>query len=246
MADIISQDRLVRIRIGITARNGGHRSGGRLLLDRLRCFARRCGGQIRVQRFASGVLNADATKWMGGISIDENPSITTLRHLPVLVPGQIAHVLLGRIVRVRFLYADRAHGHVRHLRGGHGELDVAERRQLLGDLIVAGQRHANDQLVCGVGACKQNVIIISANFGPPAARTYPVPLWAAAGSATRSPDGGARTWPGRRSPRWATPAADRRCPGCARCPWSCRCAGGRTWPSRICAMANVSTIVLIE
>lgn len=67
---------------------------------------------------------------------------------------QITHVFLRRIIGIAVLHAHRAHRHVGHLRGRHRELHVAERRQLFGYLIVAGQRHANDQLMRCVGACK--------------------------------------------------------------------------------------------
>lgn len=71
---------------------------------------------------------------------------------PVLVPRQVPHILLGRLVAVRVLYAHRPHSRVGDLRGGHRELDVTIRRQLLGNLIETGQRHATDHLVCSVRA----------------------------------------------------------------------------------------------
>lgn len=104
-----------------------------------------------------------------------------VRNLPILVTGQIAHVLFGRIVRIRVLHTDGAHRHMRHLCGRHRELHITVWRQLFGYLIVARQCHAYNQLMRCVGACSGNehyyvvMIFMDCNCFEVALRTILVP-----------------------------------------------------------------------
>lgn len=72
------------------------------------------------------------------------------------MPGQLSHVLLGRLVAVTVADRHGSHSSVRHLSHRHGELHVGVLFQGLGDLVVRRERHVTGQVVSGVRTCKRD------------------------------------------------------------------------------------------
>jgi len=74
------------------------------------------------------------------------------RYSLVLVPCQIANVLLRRLIGIRILDTHGAHGGMRDLRGGHSKLHECVRRQFAWDLVIRSKSHTADQLMRGISA----------------------------------------------------------------------------------------------
>lgn len=75
--------------------------------------------------------------------------------------GELADVLLRRLVAVAVADGHGAHRRVTHLRDRHRELHVAVLLQLLGDLVERGQSHVTSQAVTRVRTYSTQVVLIT-------------------------------------------------------------------------------------
>lgn len=88
-----------------------------------------------------------------------NPMLLQLSaiYLPILVPRQVANVLLRRLITVGLLHAHRPHRGVRDLRRRHRELYVSVWRKLIGNLIEARESESTHQLMGCVSTWKSDL-----------------------------------------------------------------------------------------